>query len=206
MKFTGERPTLEHEVESSRLRYKNILPHCRGKLVLDFGCGMGQGSYFLSRFASMVVGYDPDLEALQEAERVFAPRLNLQFTTAWERWSKLVDLVTAVEVIEHMEQHDLVDLLGTLEEAGVDFTGTTPDGDLLPYDPKTPEERRGFHVKHWRHVDLEELLSQYFAFVDLSGHAFDPRLGRFTGYTFFCSSSSPWDKRLLKQVWHPDDI
>ena len=41
-------------------RYEFALPWCRGREVLDAGCGVGYGSAFLAREASRLLGVDRD--------------------------------------------------------------------------------------------------------------------------------------------------
>lgn len=190
MKFTGERPTLEHEIRSSRIRYKNVIPYCIESHVLDFGCGVGQGTSFLSQFVPSVVGYELDPEALREARETFT-RPGCRFVgpelDVFYKELENVDIVASVEVIEHIEKEDLNHFLARIPKH-LDFVCTTPNGDLFPYHPQTLQDRVGFHVWHYMYQELLELFGQHFGFVEVSGHAYDPALARFTGYTVFASN------------------
>ncbi len=189
MEFTGERPTLEHETASSRMRYATILPYCRNSKVFDFGCGIGHGSNLLADFATDVIGYDSHAESIAEATTNF-PRDNLHFVANWEPALLLQgrDIVASVECIEHLERDDLVQFLRDCSANVSKIACTTPDGDLFPYHPMTKEERRGFHVWHYTYQELCELFGRFYNFVDVSGHAFDPALGRYTGHTIFATN------------------
>lgn len=193
MKFTGERPTLEHEIYSSRIRYKDIIPYCLNKKVLDFGCGIGQGTFFLSHFAKEITGYDSNLEAVAEAATIF----NTHFTHSLPDFSQF-DIISMVEVLEHLEKADFRDLLHTINKT--DFVGTTPNGDLLVYRPQTKEDRIGYHVWHYSNNELEDLFKSYFKFVSITGHAYDPRIGHFTGYTIFASNKITWKESWLRDT------
>lgn len=203
MKFTGERPTLTNEIHSSRIRYKEIIPFCLGKRVLDFGCGIGQGTYFLGARTETIVGYDCDSECVKQANEtfgrehiIFVDKLNsLDFAE--------FNIVNMVEVLEHLEKEDLKNFLKTIsKDRNMEFCGTTPNGDLkeLIYRPQTVAERIGFHVWHYSYDELIQLFREYFTFVNITGCARDPRLNAFTGYTIFATNGIEWKDSWLSDV------
>ena len=61
-------------------RYEFALQYCRGKRVLDAGCGTGYGSYFLAaNGAKSVLAVDISNEALDEAKQNYkADQLNYE--------------------------------------------------------------------------------------------------------------------------------
>lgn len=195
MNFTGERPTLEHEIYSSRIRYKDIIPYCLNKKVLDFGCGIGQGTFFLSHFVNHITGYDCDPAAVSEATTTFK---TIQFTNNIPYYNQY-DIINMVEVLEHLEKSDFKDILNTINV--VDFVGTTPNGDLLVYRPQTLSERIGYHTWHYSRKELEDLFNTYYKFVSITGHAYDPKLNNFTGYTIFASNKIAWKDSWLKDTF-----
>jgi SAM-dependent methyltransferase len=201
MKFTGERPTLEHEFISSRMRYKIVIPYCHNKKVLDFGCGVGHGTYLLSVFTSDILGYDCDKHCIEEAQANFKDS-NIDFTNAWSpKTLKSRDLVISIECIEHLEKEDLVSCISLCSKHVPTFLCTTPNGDIFPYHPKNLSERRGFHVWHYTYDELNALFSRFYKFVDISGHAFDPKIQRFTGYTVFATNSlKKWNNEFLTKI------
>lgn len=201
MKFTGERPTLNNEIVTSRMRYKLVIPHCNNKKVLDFGCGIGHGTYLLSSFAKDIIGYDCENEAIKAARNYFVSP-NIKFTNEWgESALKDRDLVVSIECIEHLEKEDLVDCLSFCSKIVPTFLCTTPNGDLFYYKPKNLSERRGFHIWHYSYNELLELFTHFYKYVDVAGHAFDPNLGRFTGYTVYATNLlNQWDDKLLTNV------
>lgn len=201
MEFTGERPTLESQLESSRLRYKAVLPFCASKRILDYGCGIGHGSFMLSGFAKSVTAYDHSTEAIAEGNRLFKAS-NLRLTSRLEE-QDLVDrdIVVSIECIEHMPQKELEKALKTFRDRIPSIVCTTPDGDLFPYHPKDESERRGFHVWHYTEAELRALFGRFYSLVDVQGVAFDPALGRYTGHLVYGSNAlAGWDEKWLSQA------
>jgi ubiquinone/menaquinone biosynthesis C-methylase UbiE len=108
--FTGERlipdqgsPDLWNEHFS---RYALASLYCRGKRVLDAGCGAGYGAAHLAQSAERVSAIDISSEAICDARRRY-PIANLQFevasATSMPFADASFDLITAFEVIEHLE-------------------------------------------------------------------------------------------------------
>jgi len=191
MEFTGERPTLEREMEGSRARYHSVLPFCENKSVLDIGCGIGHGSFLIASHNNRsVVGYDTSAEAIQEAEKLFQ-RSNLFFVCDKENLQSYIighDLICMIESIEHFEHAEAIELIRSISGCGKEFVGTTPNGVLFPYHPQGPGEYRGFHKWHFTIDELNTILAELFQFVEIYGHMYDPKIQQFTSYTFFGSN------------------
>lgn len=84
--------------------------HCRGRLVLETGCGLRWGALLLSRFAARVVAFDRDPHVVDFARRTW-PAENIEWLTgdvldesflAGRRF----DVITAMETIEHLQGED----------------------------------------------------------------------------------------------------
>lgn len=87
--------TIQSGREPSQLPfYEFALRYVAGKSVLDVGCGMGEGLEVLASRAASVMGLDLD-------PRLECPRIIIGDVAAVP--SKSYDVVTAVEVIEHVE-------------------------------------------------------------------------------------------------------
>jgi 2-polyprenyl-3-methyl-5-hydroxy-6-metoxy-1,4-benzoquinol methylase len=74
--------------------YEYALRFVKGKTVLDVGCGLGKGLIILGRTASSVTGQDLD------------PRLaldNVMIKPLAEIPDKSYDIVTSIDVVEHVE-------------------------------------------------------------------------------------------------------
>lgn len=200
MNFTGERPSLNQEVEGSRLRYKSILPYVINKIVLDYGCGIGLGTHMLSSYAKSILGYDENNEAILEARNNFFDR-NIAFTSSFSSsLLKPIDTVVLVEVLEHIEKQHLTSLLTDFSKNVPEIACTTPDGITMPYQPKTLEERRGFHVWHYTIDELKYIFEKYYSFVEIYGHLFDPRINKYTSYVIYGSNEIKWADSWLKDA------
>lgn len=195
MKFTGERPTFEKsdEVESSRLRYHSIIPFCQNKSIIDIGCGIGHGSYYLAQHTSkQVLGCDISQEAIEEALITF--RLpNLTYKTL--DCSHISDLfeqfevISMIEFIEHLEYVDAIQLITSLSEfKQTSIAFTTPNGDTFPYQPTSPDQYKGFHKWHYKLTDFN-FLKNFYKFVEIYAHLFDPIINKFTSYVVFASNN-----------------
>lgn len=187
MDFTGERPTEESGSEGSLMRYHSILPWCLNKGILDYGCGIGIGSRYLSKYSSGIIGYEPNKEACEEARKL-TNASNVQFIDEID-FNKIfnVKICCMVEVIEHIEKPDLEELLKVVP---FDIIGTTPNGNLFPYHPMTVSERRGFHVWHYTYQELYDLLSKFYSYVEVYGAIWDPKIGAFTSLNFYGSNDT----------------
>lgn len=202
MEFTGERPTVDHEVTSSRMRYKSVVPLCINRVVLDYGCGIGVGSFFLAQYANQVYGYEPNVEALEEARRLFN-HPDLQFIPSlFPHVLKEVDIVCMNEVMEHIERPELDRLLTEFSSNRFDLVCTTPNGDLFPYHPATVAERRGYHVWHYTEEELKALFGQFFKFVEVYGHVWDPAIKLYTSYMVYASNMD-WSEDWIFKIRGP---
>jgi 2-polyprenyl-3-methyl-5-hydroxy-6-metoxy-1,4-benzoquinol methylase len=186
MLFTGERPTTDRQdhIESSRLRYHSIVPFCLNKSILDFGCGIGSGTYYLSQFAKQIVGYDCCDKALKEAQQSYH-KSNLSFCSILPDITKF-DIISMVESIEHLERNEAINLFLEFSKRN-SIVLTTPNGDVFPYHPSNPSEYIGFHKWHFTFKELDTILKSMFEFVEIYGHMYDPVIQKFTSYTVVAS-------------------
>ncbi|MFL6450189.1 MAG: glycosyltransferase [Bryobacteraceae bacterium] len=172
--FTGER-VVPGEVETQLwnehvARYRFACLFAGGRRVLDVGCGAGYGTSLLASAAQYSVGFDVADDAVQHASKVFD---NSDFLCASAGSFPLpdgsFDLVTAFEVIEHLEDWNAL----INESARV----LSPDGVFLVSTPNTSyyAEARGpsgpnpFHVHEFEFSEFEEVLKRAFPFVEMLG-------------------------------------
>jgi len=198
MNFTGERPFDGQELKSSRMRYKAILPFVCKKKVLDFGCGVGYGSFFLDHFANFVVGLDRNREAIAIAKNQF-PKIDFYHSREELKYLYEFQTVVAVESIEHLEKVELEEALAFFSKHIPEFVATTPNGDRFVYRPLRFEDRRGFHVWHYQLDELQELFLRYYRFVEILGTAIG-RERACDSYLVFASNSIAWDDNWLTQI------
>src|SRR5712691_5133022 len=172
--FTGER-VIPGQVDTDLLnehmaRYAFAARLSRRKQVLDAGCGSGYGSAELAKTAAGVLGIDCSAEAIAFARSEY-PASNLRFEQAdcgaLPVADGSIDLVTAFEVIEHLEDWRglLVEARRALSAAG-QFIVSTPN--KLYYS----ESRRGagpnpFHVHEFEFEEFRAELGEVFPHVSL---------------------------------------
>ncbi len=172
--FTGER-VIPGQVDTDLLnehmaRYAFAARLSRRKQVLDAGCGSGYGSAELAKTAAGVLGIDCSAEAIAFARAEY-PAPNLRFEQAdcgaLPVADGSIDLVTAFEVIEHLEDWRglLLEARRALSAAG-QFIVSTPN--KLYYS----ESRRGagpnpFHVHEFEFEEFRAELGEVFPHVSL---------------------------------------
>ncbi|PYJ39065.1 MAG: hypothetical protein DMG93_21605 [Acidobacteria bacterium] len=110
--------------------------------VLDAGCGSGTISHFLSLHAGEVVGIDSNPSAIKYASSAYkAP--NLQFRLGQFDdlvGEKLFDKIYSIEVIEHLYEHQVADVLSLFHKL------TNPGGQLFL---TTPNYRSAWPLIEW---------------------------------------------------------
>ena len=98
--FVSRRALFLEQVARCVERFGQRTPGLRAR-ILDYGCGTGFNLPFLARFGE-VVGADVAEESLVEFKKEAAyPRINLR--DGAEAHQKSFDVVTALDVLEHME-------------------------------------------------------------------------------------------------------
>lgn len=139
------------------------------KVVLDAGCGVGYGSYYLSAEAREVVGIDISEDAISYAKSKYGSEdnltfkimnvLNLTFSPA------SFDLVCAFELIEHLKDPEqfLREASCVLKQNGR-LILSTPHAERTTHDPENP-----YHQVELSEVDLRSLLSNHFKEVQILG-------------------------------------
>lgn len=152
--------------------------------VLDYGCGNGVGTMLLCDFSGRVggvsvYGVDCDDEAVLFADSLFGHLCSFAVAdwstgregSADERFRGPHDLVTCVEVIEHVESPE--PLLERLAAA------TSPSGVCVvsTLNHNSQYRKNDAHVRGYRVVDFGEALRRHFAHVVLTDYQLHDRLG-----------------------------
>jgi SAM-dependent methyltransferase len=151
-----------------RKRYEFAQPYCRGRDVLDAGCGAGYGTALLAADARSVVGVDLDSEAIDYAKRRYGGP-NVEFRvgdmTALDLEAGSVDVVCAFETVEHLVEPELflAETRRVLRERGMLFA-STPRAARTTERPTNPH-----HVREYSADDFAALLRTQFPLVDLFG-------------------------------------
>ena len=185
--MVSERPDLTGgDFMNSRRLYHGAASYMIGRSVLDFGCGLGHGTYFLHPYTAKIVGYDIDSAVVEEANEMFGSH-GLSFVSDLSS-VKGIDMIVAVESIEHLEPDDLKEKLKLFSTMSPSIYSTTPNGDIFHYQPRRPEERIGFHTWHYTEDQLRELFGLYYSYVWVHGVLFDPRIKRHVGYAVYATN------------------
>lgn len=186
----GERPDLSGgDFMNSRRLYHGAASYCVGKSVLDFGCGLGHGTYFLHPYTSKIVGYDLHKEVVDQANELFASK-TLSYTHDLES-IKNVDIVVSIEAIEHLEKDELVSMISWFSQISPSIYASTPNGNYFHYQPRTQAERRGYHVWHYTEDELRDLFGQFYSYVWIHGVLRDPNpvVNQFVGYAVYATNT-----------------
>ena len=186
----AERPDLSGgDFMNSRRLYHGAASYVVGKSVLDFGCGLGHGTYLLHPYTAKITGYDLHHHVVEQATELFGSK-TLSFTSDLQS-VKNADIVVSIEAIEHLEKDDLEEKLLHFSKTAPSIYATTPNGDFFHYQPKTKAERRGYHVWHYTEEELKALFSRYYSYVWIHGVLRDPNptVSRFVGYAIYATNT-----------------
>ncbi len=172
--FTGERLVpglvdinLYHEHLS---RYLFATEYALGKRVLDAGCGTGYGAAELARMASSVLAIDVSTDAIEYARQNYTgPNLRFEAGScaAIPSGDASFELITAFEVIEHLEDWQLFlrECSRVLAKGGV-LLVSTPN---RSYYAETREAigPNPFHVREFDFNEYGEELRRVFNDVEI---------------------------------------
>ena len=175
MNFTGERfiPNKFNEIDEIYAehlnRYKAVLPFVKNKKILDAACGVGYGSYILSKNGKQVYGIDIDEESIKYAKKNFN-RKNLHFVKASIENlpfdNDFFDIVVSFETIEHvneiMQNKFLNEIERVLKKEGILFISTP---NKLVYSDKRGFKNK-FHIKEFYEEEFYNFLKNKFKYVE----------------------------------------
>ena len=138
-----------------------------GARVVDFGCGPGFLLEFMSGRGARLSGFDPSSDAEAAAQARLEPNSDWQGCLDHDRlasggYDGTFDLVTCVEVVEHVFDDDLHDVLSTirrlLKPGGALFVSTPHDENLAANHVYCPFCDTSFHrVQHMRRFTVDDL-------------------------------------------------
>ncbi|HEV7820843.1 MAG TPA: class I SAM-dependent methyltransferase [Burkholderiales bacterium] len=156
-------------------RFEFALEWCRGKRVLDAGCGSGYGAHFLGcNGAASVLGVDISAEAIDEARREYQ-RDNVRFEV---RDLQRLDagplnepeVIVNFETLPHLaEPRKFLEAARSQLAAGGTLITSAPNGELV----KTDEHGKPLYRYQHRTYSIEEfksLLAACFSDVTLHAH------------------------------------
>lgn len=162
--------------------------------IVDIGCGSGVGTNILSQESDMVWGIDKNEFSVEFAKEAFTREKNQIYYSSQITFdlfdvmtdNRLVmefDVVTAIEVIEHI--YDTDKFLRSLwrfarkDKKGnyrlpnaTEFFISTPNRNNPKIRKDRPENL--FHVREWTSQEIKELLLKYFENVELMNQKGEP--------------------------------
>jgi ubiquinone/menaquinone biosynthesis C-methylase UbiE len=159
------------EVPCQKEAYFYALNSCLrdGDDVLDVGCGIGYGMNILSIKGGAVVGVDVDERAVEYCQKhVYGKNPRISGIHHYEGYNlpfddKSFDVVTCVDVLEHVENYHLfLDELLRVAKRVVFFS--TPNR-RLEYTNRDGSPKNYWHLREWSQGELEKILEQHAASV-----------------------------------------
>ncbi len=152
MKSTVKKVSPDHTI-----RYNFVLNHFEEmSVLLDIGCGVGYGSWLLSKRAGHIYAYDKSVEArLYWRKHYRTP--NITFTQVDLQGYRFMDeanLAVCFEFLEHIE--DPVSVLKNLTRQTSRLFLSVPNETTNPFDV----EKFPYHKRHYTSQQLEELLRE----------------------------------------------
>jgi SAM-dependent methyltransferase len=173
--YSGERLNDSKLLAPQRIenlaRFEFFIKHLPDGLVLDYGCGIGEGTHFIATHKGYrVFGLDISIEAVNYASKTFK-KPDLSFTCgdvmAPIFASKIFDGIISLEVIEHITEAKIFlnNVNKLLKRTGV-FMLSTPNRLISSPIPNTlwPD-----HVIEYDAKELRELLNMFFHSVTILG-------------------------------------
>lgn len=137
----------------------DLIRDLRPESLLDVGCGDGRLIHLVKGFVPRTAGVDPSARAIAFA-RAFNPEAELLAGDIAEIQTQY-DVVTAVEVLEHVPDAEIPTLVSHL------FRCTRPGGAVLV---SVPTINRPVRKKHYRHYDFPLLVQTLSPYGEIQKH------------------------------------
>lgn len=150
--------------------YQYFQPLCRKKKVLEAGCGVGEGTYVLSRLASNITAIDKDFTAIAYAEKHYKKE-NIEYKQLdfmEFKTDEKFDRIYSIGVIEQVDDFEkyIEKLKSHLSEDGLLIISTANKNVLSP-DSEFPSNP--FHKKEFVKDEFVELMKGYFPYCTFWG-------------------------------------
>lgn len=167
MAYTGERivPATApfHAYWIHARRYEFAARRCRGKKVLDAGCGSGYGTRILSLEAADCVGVDIDEKAIALAQSLFSSpglRFAMGDVTRLDTMADAsFDAVVALEILEHLPAVSIPDFMQTAKRILI------PNGTFMVSVANSiyeSQEKNPYHLSEMTFDEFKGLLGRWF--------------------------------------------
>lgn len=138
--------------------YRRLADRCRGRDVLEAGCGEGYGADLITEVANQVIGLDYDDSAVAHV-RARYPRVDMRQGNLADLPlpDASVDVVVNFQVIEHLwDQHQFVVECRRVLRPGGLLLMSTPN--RITFSPGRDTPVNPFHTRELNAAELTELL------------------------------------------------
>ena len=131
--------------------------------VLDVGFGLGYGLHIMAAEAEKLMGVEVDARAVSRAQRIFAGHLRIADILSYDGIhlpfpDKSVDVVTCIEIIEHVEDYRtlLLELARVARRAiFISTPNRRPENTL-----KNGSPQNYLHLREWTKDELEAIFRE----------------------------------------------
>jgi len=161
------------KAESQIRMYKSISNvWAVGKIVVDVGCGIGVGSNILGWNALGVYGVDSNPKNVSVARQLYeSPTIKFDeydILNPPERPIATADIVTCIEVIEHVKDYDLfLDNLKKFHDNKRRTVFFISSPNRNSENLKQDRPRNEYHVREWQAGEFYDVLTRHFKSVVL---------------------------------------
>lgn len=154
-------PTIQGIRKDHRARYKLACSYVQNEgKILDFACGIGYGSFILSKnsHAVEIDAVDKNIESIAYANKYYqCDKIKYIVENAHNFVPAInyYDLIVSFETIEHLEHIDeyLKRIAKSLKNTGI-FICSTPNQSVSPFNPVTSK----YHIRHYTPLEFDHLL------------------------------------------------
>lgn len=180
--LTGERtvpgiPEENYWFRRHEVVYRDLLPHCADRVVLEAGSGEGYGANMIADVATRVTGVDYDTSAVEHVRSRY-PRVEMLHGNLAELplTDESVDTVVNFQVIEHLwDQAQFLRECHRVLRPGGELLVSTPN--RITFSPGRDTPLNPFHTRELNAAELTELLEQAgFRVALVTGVHHGPRL------------------------------
>jgi 2-polyprenyl-3-methyl-5-hydroxy-6-metoxy-1,4-benzoquinol methylase len=172
---TGERscPDFPDEIFLNHLKvYRFAAQFCRGKRILDVGCGTGYGTAYLAESAISAAGVDFSRQAVRFAQKRYGSSKAHFLRMSAESLAfadQSFDFVISIENFEHLQDHraNLRDISRVLTDQGM-LLLATPNPEMFV------GVSNRYHTHEFPYEELQQISQEFFAESVISENLLTP--------------------------------
>ncbi|QBJ95187.1 class I SAM-dependent methyltransferase [Rhodococcus sp. ABRD24] len=208
--LTGERtvpgiPEENYWFRRHEVVYRDLLPRCEGRTVLEAGSGEGYGANMIADVATSVTGLDYDISAVEHV-RARYPRVEMLHGNLAELplGDGSVQTVVNFQVIEHLwDQAQFLRECHRVLAPGGELLVSTPN--RITFSPGRDTPLNPFHTRELNAAELSELLVEAgFRVAVMTGVHHGPRLRELDAKHGGSFINAQIDRALAGEPWPAD--